>query len=200
MLDEFDEEHEGKVKIDATTCEWGVPFYGEVQTSAAVGQGPDIMTYHKSRMPLRGLSTGSLTRSRRTSLPPPASRRAISDRPTGRPRRNEQQAIWRAARYPLDHSLLQQGPPEESGLLGDDGEPRGLDGVANWDAALAKLTTKEVAALSVPGDNASGWRIFYTLPNQQGGEFLKGDKLLDGDNLAKATTAIAEYQKWVKSS
>ena len=47
MLDEFNKEHEGKVKIDATTFEWGVPFYSKVQTSAAVGQGPDVMTYHE---------------------------------------------------------------------------------------------------------------------------------------------------------
>ena len=53
--------------------------------------------------------------------------------------------------------------------------------------------------LSVPGDNASGWRIFYTLLNQEGGDFLKDGKFLDGDNLAKATTALAEMNKWVKS-
>ena len=88
---------------------------------------------------------------------------------------------------------------KKAGLLGDDGKPKGLDGVANWDAALAKLTTKDVAALSVPADNASGWRVFYTLLNQQGGEFLKDGKFFDGDNLAKATTALAEMQKWVKN-
>src|SRR5208337_3679361 len=60
MLDEFNKEHEGKVKIDATTLEWGVPFYTKVQTSAATGQGPDVMTYHESRMPL-GISTGALS-------------------------------------------------------------------------------------------------------------------------------------------
>ena len=57
MLDEFNKEHEGKVKIDATTLEWGVPFYTKVQTSAAIGQGPDVMTYHELRMPL-GISEG----------------------------------------------------------------------------------------------------------------------------------------------
>src|ERR1700683_5862783 len=43
------------------------------------------------------------------------------------------------------------------------------------------------------------WRIFYTLLSQQDGQFLKDGKFLDGDNLDKATTAIAEMQKWVKS-
>ena len=40
------------IEINATTLEWGVPFYTKVQTSAAIGQGPDIMTYHLSRLPL----------------------------------------------------------------------------------------------------------------------------------------------------
>ena len=60
MLDEFNKEHAGKVQIEATTLEWGVPFYTKVQTSAAIGQGPDIMTYHESRMPL-GVSEGVLS-------------------------------------------------------------------------------------------------------------------------------------------
>src|ERR1700735_3551712 len=60
MLEEFNKEHAGKVKIDATTSEWGTPFYTKVQTAAATGQGPDVMTYHESRMPL-GVSEGGLS-------------------------------------------------------------------------------------------------------------------------------------------
>ena len=89
---------------------------------------------------------------------------------------------------------------KKAGLLGDDGKPKGLDGVANWDAALAKLTAGGVVGLSVPtADNASIWRIFYTLLNQQDGQFLTDGKFLDGDNLDKAATAMAEMQKWVKN-
>ena len=51
----------------------------------------------------------------------------------------------------------------------------------------------------MPNDGGSGWRIFYTLLNQQGGQFLKDDKFLDGDNLDKATAALAEMQKWMKN-
>ena len=40
MLDEFNKEHAGKVQIDATTLEWGVPFYSKVQTSTAIGRAP----------------------------------------------------------------------------------------------------------------------------------------------------------------
>jgi multiple sugar transport system substrate-binding protein len=199
MLDEFNKEHAGKVKIDATTLEWGVPFYTKVQTSAATGQGPDVMTYHESRMPL-GVSTGSLS----PIAPEELAAAGIKASDFGA-------ANWKAAQgpdgkqyaVPLDiHSIIlyyNKDMLKKAGLLGDDGKPKGLDGAANFDAALAKLTSKDVAGLSVPNDGATGWRIFYTLLNQQDGQFFKDGKFLDGDNLDKATTALAEMQKWVKS-
>ena len=52
LIADFNAAHAGKVKIDATTLEWGTPFYAKVQTSAAVGEAADIMTYHASRIPL----------------------------------------------------------------------------------------------------------------------------------------------------
>ena len=55
LIDEFNKEHAGQVEIQATTLEWGVPFYTKVQTSAAVGQGPDVMTYHAVAHPARRL-------------------------------------------------------------------------------------------------------------------------------------------------
>ena len=52
LIEDFNAEHAGKIKIDATTLEWGMPFYAKVQTSAAVGEAADVMTYHASRIPL----------------------------------------------------------------------------------------------------------------------------------------------------
>jgi multiple sugar transport system substrate-binding protein len=200
MLDEFNKEHAGKVQIDATTLEWGVPFYTKVQTSTATGQGPDIMTYHESRIPL-GISTGVLS----VLSPEELAAAGIKASDFG-------PANWRAAQgddgkqyaVPLDiHSIIlyyNKALLKKAGLLGDDGKPKGLDGAENWDAALAKLKAEGVVGVSVPtADGASMWRIFYTLLNQQDGVFLKDGKFLDGDNLDKATTAIAEMQKWVKS-
>ena len=200
MIDEFNKEHADKVEIQATTLDWGVPFYTKVQTSAAVGQGPDMMTYHESRMPL-GVSTGSLSEITPDEL-----------KASGIAGADFAPANWKAAQgadgkqygVPLDiHSIiLYYNKPllKAAGLLGDDGKPKGLDGVANWDAALAKLTKDGVVGLSVPtADGGTTWRIFYTLLSQQDGTFLKDGKFLDGDNLGKATTALAEMQKWVKS-
>ena len=65
MIQKFNAENPD-IEIQPTTLEWGVPFYTKVQTSAAVGQGPDVMTYHLSRMPL-GVSTGTLRPSATTN-------------------------------------------------------------------------------------------------------------------------------------
>lgn len=200
MLEAYNKEHAGKVRIDATTSEWGTPYYVKVQTASATGQGPDVMTYHESRMPL-GVSEGVVS-------PLAPEELAAADIKPG----DFNPANWKAAQgpdgkqygVPLDiHSIVlyyNKDLLKKAGLLGDDGKPRGLDGAANFDAAVAKLTANGVLGLSTPtADSATMWRIFYTLLNQQDGQFLKDGKFLDGDNLDKATVAIAEMQKWVKS-
>src|SRR5262245_56887038 len=60
LIEKFNAENEGKIKIEATTLEWGTPFYTKVQTAAAIGEGPDVMTYHLSRLPL-GVQSGALS-------------------------------------------------------------------------------------------------------------------------------------------
>src|SRR6185369_11051002 len=52
LIEDFNGEHKDSIEIQATTLDWGTPFYSKVQTSAAVGEGPDVMTYHASRIPL----------------------------------------------------------------------------------------------------------------------------------------------------
>ncbi len=39
LIKEFNDTHPD-IRINATTLEWGVPFYSKVQTAAAVGQQP----------------------------------------------------------------------------------------------------------------------------------------------------------------
>ncbi len=51
LISDFNKEHPD-IQIQATTLQWGVPFYTKVRTSAAVGEGPDVMTYHLSRIPI----------------------------------------------------------------------------------------------------------------------------------------------------
>src|SRR4051812_29803583 len=42
LIEDFNTEHKDKIEIQGTTLDWGTPFYTKVQTSAAVGEGPDI--------------------------------------------------------------------------------------------------------------------------------------------------------------
>src|SRR5215211_8246929 len=59
LIEKFNKENAGQIEIQATTLDWGVPFYTKVQTSAAVGEGPDVMTYHLSRVPV-SVSNGTM--------------------------------------------------------------------------------------------------------------------------------------------
>ncbi|MCX5494829.1 ABC transporter substrate-binding protein [Kaistia dalseonensis] len=196
LLDQFNKENPD-IEIQATTLEWGVPFYTKVQTSAAVGEGPDVMTYHLSRLPL-GVSTGTLR-----ELTPDELKAA------GFSGDNYAPANWKAAQVdgkqyaiPFDiHSIIlyyNKDLLKKAGLLGDDGLPKGLDGAANFEAALKTLTTgPDQVGLSIPtADNGTTWRVFYTLLAQQGGSFINDGKVLDGDNADKATKALAEMAKW----
>lgn len=199
LIDQFNKESTD-LEIQATTLDWGTPFYTKVQTSAAVGEGPDIMTYHESRIPL-GVSTGSLS-----EITPDEIKAAGLDPANYAP------ANWAAAQVdgkqyaiPLDiHSIIlyyNKDMLKAAGLLGDDGKPKGLDGAANFDAALKKLTANGVSGLALPNDGGTAWRVFYTLLNQDNGKFLSDDgkTFLDGDNQQKATDVLTEMQGWIKN-
>ena len=185
--------------IDATTLEWGVPFYTKVQTSTATGQGPDIMTYHELRIPL-GISTGVLS----VLTPEELAAADIKGSDFG-------PANWKAAQgddgkqyaVPLDiHSIIlyyNKDLLKKAGLLGDDGKPKGLDGAANFDAALAKLTTNGVSGLSVPDDGATGLAHLLHPAQPAGRRVPQGRQVPRRRQPRKATTALAEMQKWIKS-
>ncbi|CDX24631.1 ABC-type sugar transport system, periplasmic component [Mesorhizobium sp. ORS 3324] len=199
LIDQFNKEHADSIEIQATTLEWGVPFYTKVQTSAAVGEGPDVMTYHLSRLPL-GVSTGTLREITPEEL-----------KAAGLSADNYAPANWKAAQVdgkqyaiPFDiHSIVLYYNKDKlaaAGLLGADGLPKGLDGVDNFHAALEKLKASGseygVSIHSAAGD--SQWRIFYSLFSQQGGKFLSDNgKFLEGDNLDKAVKATSVVAKWV---
>ncbi len=197
LLEKFNKENPD-IEIQATTLEWGVPFYTKVQTSAAVGEGPDVMTYHLSRLPL-GVSTGTL----REITPDELKAAGISGD-------NFAPANWQAAQVdgkqyaiPFDiHSVVlyyNKDLLKKSGLLGDDGLPKGLDGVANFDAALKKLKDDgvEVPLSTHTAAGDSQWRIFYSLLGQQDVPFLKDGKVLDGGDEQKAVDTLKEMASWV---
>jgi multiple sugar transport system substrate-binding protein len=199
LLEKFAAENPD-IKIEATTLEWGTPFYTKLQTSAAIGEGPDISTYHLSRIPL-GASTGTL--SEITADEMAAAGIKASD---------FEDANFKAAQVdgkqyaiPFDiHAVIlyyNKDKLNAAGLIGADGLPTGLDGVDNFKAALQKLkdggSDYGVSIHSAAGD--SQWRIFYSLLGQQDGQFLNDEGFLAGDNLDKAVKATTVISDWVKA-
>ncbi len=200
LIDEFNKTNPD-IEIKATTLEWGDPFYTKVQTSAAVGEGPDLMTYHLSRLPL-GVSTNTL----RQLTPAELDAASIKAADFGPANFKAAQVDGKQYAVPFDiHSIIlyyNKDALKAAGLLGDDGLPKGLDGKANFDAALKKLTGgKTKYGLSM--HNAAGdsqWRIFYSLLGQQDVPFLKDNKILASDSdTKKAIDTAAEMASWVKN-
>ncbi|MEM6432004.1 MAG: extracellular solute-binding protein, partial [Deinococcota bacterium] len=198
LIDEFNATHDD-IQINATTLEWGVPFYTKVQTSAAVGEQPDVMTYHMSRYPL-GIEQGVL--------------RPISDEElaaAGISKDDYQPGLVEAATIdgqlygiPFDvHSIILYYNKEilsEVGLLGDDGLPLGIDGADNFSTSLQQIADAGYLPLSFGNSNEAGnvFRIFYSLLNQQAGAPpLVADGMVNASDEAK--TALRTMQQWVEN-
>ena len=200
LIADFNKEHADTIEIQGTTLEWGTSFYTKVQTAAAVGEGPDMMTYHLSRLPL-GVSTGTLSEITEADLA------TVGLKPA-----DYATANWNAAHIdgklyavPFDmHSIVlyyNKDMLDKAGLIGADGLPQGLDGIDNFTAAMKKLQAGG-AQYGVSIHDAAGdsmWRIFYSLLGQQDGVFFKDGKFLDGDNLDKAVKATTVIADWVKN-
>ena len=199
LLDDFNKEHAGKIQINATTLDWGIPFYTKVQTSAAVGEGPDIMTYHTSRLPL-AVSQGTLTEITADDM---AAMGLSAD--TFAP------ATWDAVQVegkqyavPFDtHPIVLYYNKDKlaaAGLIGDNGLPTGLDGIDNFSAAMTKLQeggTKWGMALTT-ADGGFAFRLIYSYLCQQDGSLLAEDGTwLPGDSPAKLAKSVKVIADWV---
>jgi multiple sugar transport system substrate-binding protein len=196
LLDQFAEEHPD-IRITASTLEWGVPYYTRVQTAVPVGEGPDIMTFHTSRIPISA-PTGIF--------------RPISDEDlasVGLSKDDYFDTVIEGATFegelqciPLDihsHILYYNREILDSvGLIGDDGLPVGLDGADNFFAALEKIRDEAgVIPLSMPIDSGSTWRVFYSLLSQQGGPpLIDGDQVYVGE---EARLALQTMRSWVEA-
>ena len=198
LLDKFNAEHADSIEIQATTLEWGIPFYTKAQTAAAVGEGPDVMTYHLSRLPL-GVSTGTL--SEITAEDMAGAGLAASDYAPANYGAAQSDGKLYAVPFDMHAVVLYYNKDMlgAAGLIGDDGLPKGLDGIDNFTAALAKLqeggAEYGLSIHSAAGD--SMWRIFYSLLGQQDGQFLGAESFLEGDNLDKAVKATDVIAGWV---
>lgn len=194
MIEAFNESHPD-IRITPTTLEWGIPFYTKVQTSVATGQGPDIMSYHLSRYPL-GIEQGVLS---------PITDEELEGAGLSKddfPANLVEAATFDGQMYgvPLDiHPQIlyfNRDILREAGLLGDDGMPMGIEGLDNFNAALAKIAETGKLPLSFATDYGVGWRIFYTLLKQQGGEVLQDNEVVMGE---EGLTALQTMADWVSN-
>ena len=198
LLEDFNAEHADSIEIQATTLDWGIPFYTKVQTSAAVGEGPDIMTYHASRIPLAvSQSTLSeITADDMTAMGLSADTFAS--------------ATWDAVHVdgkqyavPFDtHPIVLYYNKDKlaaAGLIGDNGLPMGLDGIDNFSAALTKLQeggTKWGMALTT-ADGGFAFRLIYSYLCQQDGSLGSDGNWLPGDNQEKLAKSVKVIADWV---
>ncbi len=199
MIEDFNAAHEGDITIDATTLEWGLPFYSKVQTSAAVGEAPDIMTYHASRIPLaveQGILT-EITEADRQKMDlseadyAPSTWDAVTNE-------GKQYAV------PLDtHPIVLYYNKDvlgKAGLLTDDGRPKGLDSREGFTATLKALKEAGITFPlgSVTADGNFMFRTIYSLMGQQDGELMTDGEFLVGDNAVKLQNALDVLQTWTK--
>ncbi|WP_371822192.1 extracellular solute-binding protein [Martelella soudanensis] len=197
LISDFNAAHEGEITIDATTLEWGTPFYSKIRTSTAIGEGPDIMTYHASRIPL-AVSQGILQQ----ITPEDWTTMGLSEA-------DYAPATWDAVTVdgkqyavPFDtHPIVlyyNKDALAEAGLLTEDGKPKGLDSREGFEATLNGL--KEAGAkfplASTTADGTFMFRTVYSFMGQQDGELMTDGEFLAGDNAEKLQNALAVLQGW----
>ena len=198
MISDFNEAHAGDVAIDATTLDWGVPFYTKVQTSVAVGEAPDIMTYHASRIPL-AVKQGLLS-----AIPPD------DCSPMGLGQDAYAPATWDAITVdgktyavPIDtHPIVLYYNKDvlgAAGLLNENGTPKGMDSGEGFLATLNALKDSgsvKFPLASVTADGNFMFRTIYSLMGQQDGELMTDGEFLVGDNGEKLANSLAVLQDW----
>ena len=200
LIEDFNAEHAGKIQIQGTTLDWGTPFYSKVQTSTAIGQGPDIMTYHASRLPL-GVSQGVLSEITDADMKAMGLSADSFDKTT-----------WDAAHVdgkqyavPFDtHPIVLYYNKDKlaaAGLIGADGLPTGLDGADNFLAALKKLKAggNKWGISTVTADGSFAYRTIYSLLCQQDGQVGHDGDWFPGDSQAKLAKSIDVIASWVKA-
>jgi multiple sugar transport system substrate-binding protein len=200
LIEDFNASHTGAIKIDATTLEWGTPFYAKVQTSAAVGEAPDVMTYHASRIPL-AVQQGVLQEIT-----------ADDWSAMGLSQADYAPATWDAVTIdgkqyavPLDtHPIVlyyNKDLLEKAGMLDENGKPKGLDSRDGFTATLQALKDSGVKFPlgSVTADGNFMFRTIYSLMGQQDGELMTDGEFLAGDNGDKLVNALTVLQDWTKA-
>jgi multiple sugar transport system substrate-binding protein len=198
LIEDFNAAHADTIEIQATTLDWGVPFYTKVQTSAAVGEGPDVMTYHASRIPL-AVSQSTLSE----ITPDDMTAMGLSADSFAKETWDAVNVDGKQYAVPFDtHPIVlyyNKDLLEKSGLIGADGLPTGLDGKDNFTAALQKLKDdgNEWSIVQVTADGGFAFRTIYSLLCQQNGSIGGDGAWFPDDNADKLANAVQVISDWV---
>ena len=206
IVDNFNKS-QSDIVVTRTTQVWGVPFYTKVHTAVVAGDTPDMITYHLSHMP-QGMTLGDLREF--TTADITAAGLAMKDfQPSIVKTMNDiaKNVTGKAGTYalPLDtHTYVvyyNKDLLKKAGLLGADGTPTGLTGVANFTKALQTIKTKTGVlpiSFSTAQDTGTPWRLWDTLFLQQGGNLVVGGKLNVADLDTKGKVALQTMVDWTK--
>ncbi len=206
IVDEFNK-GQTAYHVSGTTLTWGDPFYTRVHVAVTAGETPDVMTYHLSHFPA-GLKLGDLRPITEAELKTVGlSSKDFNPALVNRELEDAKMYAKAGNLYgvPLDtHTVVlyyNKDLLKKAGLLGADGKPTGLEGIANFTAALKKIksaTGELPMAFSTANDPATVLRMWFTLFSQQGGDaFANGKLKLDQvDTLGK--TALQVLADWTK--
>jgi len=198
LIQQFNDEHPD-IRVNATSLEWGTPFYTKIRTSAAVGQGPDVMTYHLSRLPM-ALDEGVLTPITAADLNAAGVTEGDFFAPALAAAKSADGTLY-ALPFDIHSTVLFYNKTllEGTEYLDADGKLTGVDTLEAFEGALAAVKEKGATApiSYATGDDGGTYRVFYTLLAQQGGELISADgEVLPGDSGEKAANAIRIMHHW----
>jgi len=198
----YENTHGGAGSLQATVFAWGNPYYSKVTLATVGNQPPDVAIAHLTRA--KPLYDGNILE--------PITEADLAS--VGLASSDFNAKSWAAQKtdgkniaIPLDtHPLVMffnEAVCKKAGLIGSDGKLKNLDGMDNFEAALAaisKVTGGTAITYGNVSETATPWRVFTTLYHQIKGStpFISnnGSKLtVNEDDFIEVTNRI---QSWVK--
>ena len=194
LIEKFNKENAGQDRDPGDHPRLGRALLHQGPDVRGGRRGPDVMTYHASRIPL-AVDQNILQEITADDMAA-----------MGLSEADFAPAIWDAVQangkqyaVPLDtHPIVLYYNKDKlaaAGLIGDNGLPKDLNGVDNFNAALKKLqeggTKWAMSTYTASGDFQ--FRTIYSLLCQLDGQMLTGDKWLDGDNKDKFTNGADDH-------
>ncbi|MFD1828232.1 extracellular solute-binding protein [Streptomyces desertarenae] len=174
MLDAYRAAHP-EVALEASTLQWGAPYYTKLGMAGAGGRAPEVAALHLARLP--GFGPGSLLDPFDTGL---LAEHGVTEE-------DFPADLWRRGRIggrqyavPLDtHPMVLYYNTDlcaKAGLLGPDGRLKPVRGTEEFTAALraaGKATGGPGLVVETLGAGTIGpWRLFATFYSQTGGTLL----------------------------